>query len=267
MKPLDLDFWRRSASGPPRIVGHRGAKGDAPENTLGSFARAVSLGTKAVELDVRTCATGELVVFHDPTLARLTEGRDARRIADLPFSELARVRLPAGERVPMLAEVLERLAPDGAGVNVEMKHDVPDRAAVVRATAELLRAKDPRVPVIVSSFHPAMLLALAPLAPGIPLALLVHRSNYHPAMIAAALAAARLGRPALHAVHLERTITTARRVTALRERGLLVSVWTVNDRAEASRLASMGVDSVISDEPGGLLQAGSEPGRSSPPAP
>lgn len=256
MTPPDLAFWARPPGGPPRVVGHRGALGDAPENTRGAFARAVAAGAAAVELDVRTCATGELVVLHDPTLARLTEGRDARRVADLPLADLARVRLPGGERVPSLAEVFEQLAPTGTGVNVEMKHDVPDRGAVVAATATVVRTRDPRVPVIVSSFDPRMLLALAPLAPEVPRALLVHRSRYHLAMLAAARVAARAAPTAptrLHAVHLARTLATPRRVAALKALGLLVSVWTVNDRAEAARLAGMGADSLISDQPGLLL--------------
>lgn len=253
MTPLDLDFWARPASGRPRVVGHRGTRGEAPENTLGSFARAAAIGVTAVELDVRTCASGELVVLHDPTLERVTEGRDARRAADLSFAELSRVRLPAGERVPLLAEVIEHLAPRGTGVNVEMKHDAHDRDAVVRATAALLRDRDPRVPVIVSSFDPRMLLTFAPLAPRVPRALIIHRSRYHLAMLAGAHGAAHLDRSLLHAVHLQRTLASPRRVAALRSRGLLVGVWTVNDRAEATSLASMGADSLISDEPALLL--------------
>ncbi|MEZ4301353.1 MAG: hypothetical protein R3B70_40845 [Polyangiaceae bacterium] len=74
-------------------------------------------------------------MLHDPTLVRVTASRDARRAADLA-EELARVRFPGGERA-LLAEVLE-LWPCEAGVNVEMKHDAPDRGAVVRATARVL---------------------------------------------------------------------------------------------------------------------------------
>jgi glycerophosphoryl diester phosphodiesterase len=248
------DFWHRPPGAGPRIIGHRGARGVAPENTLGAFAHAVELGAAAVELDVRTCASGELVVFHDPTFARMTEGRDARRVADLSFAEISHIGLPAGERVPLLAEVLALLRPRSIGVNVEMKRDVPDRPAVVRATAAVLVAGDPQRPVIVSSFDPQMLRGLARLAPEVPRALLIHRSRYHPAMIAAAGPTARLTvRPVpVAAVHLERTIATPGRVAALQARGLWVNVWTVNDAAEAARLASMGVDGLITDVPSAL---------------
>lgn len=248
------DFWRRAPGARPRIVGHRGARGDAPENTLGAFEHAVALGATAVELDVRACASGELVVLHDPTLERVTAGRDARRAADLPWAELRRVRLAGGERVPLLREVLEAMRRRGVGVNVEMKHDVPDRAAVVRATAKELGAHDPAHPIVVSSFDPRMLFALAREAPAVPRALLVHPSSYRAAMLALAQLTARpsLASIGVDAVHLERTITTAARVRALRRSGLWMSVWTVNDRAEAERFVELGVDSVITDTPGDL---------------
>lgn len=247
-------FWPRAPGAGPRIIGHRGARGAAPENTLGAFALAARLGAPAVELDVRTCASGELVVFHDPTLERLTGGRDSRAVAALPWSELSRVPLPAGERVPLLAEVLAALRPRAVGVNVEMKHDVPERSAVVRATASLLRAWDPRQPILVSSFDPRMLLALAHHAPRTLRALLVHRSSYHLAMLEAAGPSSRPSpRPIrVAAVHLDRSIATPSRVATLHARGLWVSVWTVNERAEAERFAAMGVDGIITDVPGEL---------------
>jgi len=247
-------FWDRPAGRPPLLVGHRGARGPAPENTLGAFAHAVALGARAVELDVRTCRSGEVVVHHDPTLARLTADRDARRVADLPWSELSRVRLGAGEGVPRLADVLERLRPEGIGVNVEMKHDVPDRGAVVRAVARLLLAWDVAHPIVVSSFDPRMIMALAEIAPGVPRALLVNRSRHDFAMLAAAgpLHGRSLRPVRVDAVHLDRALATPRRVDALRRRGLRVFVWTVNDPDEARRLDAMGVAGIISDVPGAL---------------
>ena len=247
-------FWTRAPGARPRIVGHRGSKGGAPENTIGAFARGVELGATAIELDVRTCASGELVVAHDPTMDRLTEGRDARRVAELPWTELSRVRLGGGERVPRLRDVLALLGPRGIGVNVEMKHDVPDREAVVRATAAELYVRGAGSPVIVSSFDPRMLGALARVAPEVPRALLVHRSKYHPLMLALAgpVTRARWSSIAVDAVHLDRRLATPRAIRALRERGLRTSVWTVNDRAEAEQLAALEVDSLITDVPGDL---------------
>lgn len=244
-------FWERPRSGGALVVGHRGARGDAPENTLGAFAHAADLGAAAIELDVRTCASGEVVVHHDPTLARLTEDRDGRRVADLSWGELSRVRLARGERVPLLVEVLSAMRARGVGVNVEMKHDVPDPRAVVRAVAAVLRAWDASHPIVVSSFDPRMIRALARLAPSVQRAQLVHRSRYHFAMLAAVTKVTSVSpRPLpVHAVHLDRELAAPRRIEALHARGLRVAVWTVNDPAEARSLDALGVSAIITDVP------------------
>lgn len=251
-------FWARPSGAPPRVIGHRGAARPAPpgaprapvENTLEAFAEAIAQGASAVELDVRVAASGEVVVFHDPSLERLTGGRDLRAVAALGAADLARVELGGGERVALLEGVLASVRPGGTGVNIEMKRDVPDRVAVVRATASLLRAWDPSHPRIVSSFDPAMLALHSVLAPKVPVALLVHRSSYHDAMLA-------LGPLALRplAVHIERTIATPERIERLRRRGFVVNVWTVNDVAEAKVLSALGVDGLITDLPGVIRAA------------
>ncbi|MBK8257324.1 MAG: glycerophosphodiester phosphodiesterase [Polyangiaceae bacterium] len=245
----DLAFWRRAPAAPPLVIGHRGAKAAACENTLDAFVYAFSKGARAVELDVRVCASGELVVFHDPTLDRLSDGRDARRVADLPMSDLGRVALRGGAKIPLLADVFDAAARYDAGVNVEMKHDAPDRSAIVQRTAREVRRVALRTPVIVSSFDPRMLLALKRVAPEIPRALLVHRRDYRRTMLAIALGSAFFRADFVHGVHIDCAVATAPLVRAIRARNLLVSVWTVNNPSEARTLADMGVDSVISDEP------------------
>lgn len=244
-------FWDRATGRSALVIGHRGMKGSAPENTLGAFERAASAGAAAIELDVRRCLTGEIVVHHDPTLARLTDGRDARRIADLSWADLSRARLACGERVPLLVEVLDAMRARGVAVNVEMKHDVPDPDAVVRAVASLITGRDPSQPIVVSSFDPRMILALAERAPQAQRAQLIHRSRYHLAMLEAVTpVASRSLRPLpVHAVHLDRELVTPRRIERLHARGLRVAVWTVNDPVEAKRLDDLGVSAIITDVP------------------
>jgi glycerophosphoryl diester phosphodiesterase len=241
-------FGRRE--GRPLIIGHRGVRREGMvENTLAAFEAAIAEGADALELDVRLCASGELVVLHDPTLARVTGGADPRAAADLPLPDLARVDLPGGARVPSLAEALAFARARSVPVNVEMKRDVPIRAAVVRAAARLLGGWDPAHGVLVSSFDPAMLSGLALLAPHVPRALLVHRSRWQD--VAAAIA-----RPAaFDAVHIERTITRPDLVRTLLGRGLVVNVWTVNDAGEGRDLAALGVHGLITDDPGAMRAA------------
>jgi glycerophosphoryl diester phosphodiesterase len=236
--------------GRPLVIGHRGVRRPGlAENTLAAFEAAADEGAEAVELDVRLCRSGELVVLHDPTLERVTEGADTRAAADLTQSELARVPLPGGASVPSLAEVLAFARERRLPVNVELKRDVPSRPEVVRAAARLLGGWDPAHAVLVSSFDPAMLAGLAALAPRVPRAILVHRTRWHllHAGLALPLGAA--------AVHLERTLTRPDLLRSLRARGLRVNVWTVNDPGEARDLAALGVDGLISDAPGEVRAA------------
>ncbi|WP_434041306.1 MULTISPECIES: glycerophosphodiester phosphodiesterase [Sorangium] len=253
--------FRRSARSPaaaspgeaaraPLVLGHRGVRGEGapPENTLAAFEEAAAQGADGVELDVRVCGSGEVVALHDPDLERVTRGADARHAAALRWHELRQVDL-GGDRVPLLSEVLAFTRGRRLAVNVEMKRDVPDRAAVVRATARLLRAWDPRHAVIVSSFDPVMLASFGVLAPAVPRALLVHRSRYHDAAVLLAPALGAL------AAHIERTIASPERIALLKRQGRVVNVWTVNDPREARDLAALGVDGLITDVPRRILDA------------
>jgi glycerophosphoryl diester phosphodiesterase len=209
---------------------------------LAAFEEAAAQGADAVELDVRVCGSGEVVVVHDPDLTRATGGADPRAVAALRWDELRRVDL-GGERVPLLAEVLALARARRLAVNIEMKRDVPDRPAVVLATARLLRAWDPRHAVLVSSFDPVMLTSLAVMAPHVARALLVHRSRYHDAALRLAPAVGSL------AAHIERTIASPERIALLKRHARVVNVWTVNDPTEARDLAALGVDGLITDAP------------------
>jgi glycerophosphoryl diester phosphodiesterase len=215
---------------------------------MAAFEAAAEAGADGVELDVRTCKSGELVVCHDRDLSRVTDGRDPRQVADLPFSELRRTDVGGGERVPLLSEVLGFARSRGLVVNVEMKRDVPSRLDVVRKTADLLRTWDPLHPALVSSFDPWMLSALGILSPRVPRALLAHESWYDAISTRAA--------PPFraHAIHVERTLTHPDRITRWKTR-LVVNVWTVNRADEAKDLARLGVDGIITDCPAQIREA------------
>lgn len=211
------------------VVGHRGGRGEGwpPENTLAAFEQARAQGAAAIELDVRTCGTGEVVVHHDPTSA--TRAELARR------------------GVPLLSDVLDWARAHGVAVNVEMKRDVPDRRVLLHRVARVLRHSD--ADVLLSSFDPVLLAGAAIAVPRVRRALLTSRDQRRrlPARAAA--------RPYVHAVHLERTQTDPAVVAGYRARGVRVGVWTVNDPREASDLAAIGVQTVITDAPGALLAA------------
>lgn len=238
--------FRRAPGQGPRIYAHRGARAEAPENTLAAFDAAADAGAFAIELDVRVLASGEPVVLHDPTLSRTTDKRDARAISTLSRADLAGTDVGRGERVPLLAEVLRLARERGLAVNIELKHDAPSRGAIVRAAARVACAFEAAVPIVVSSFDPRMLAHLALVAPRLPRALLLSpERRYRPL--------AHLARPPfVRAAHPERTLTEPDRVAAWRARGLVVNVWTVNSGAEARDLARLGVDGLITDDPRSL---------------
>lgn len=240
----------RVFGGGPLVVGHRGGRGEGwpAENTLAAFERAADEGARAIELDVRTCASGEVVVFHDETLKRLTRAHDARKVADVGWRDLASVELAGGARVPLLDDVLAWAREREIAVNVELKHDVTSRIALARAVARCIAAR--ATEVLLSSFDPRLLALMATFAPRAPRALLTGPSQREaPLLHSVAFGGA------LHAIHVERTQTSPAAVRRWKRRGLCVGVWTVNDPAEARDLVAVGVDFVITDRPGEILEA------------
>ena len=239
--------------GRPRVLGHRGASADAPENTLAAFRLAMEQGAEGVELDVWRCATGELVVVHDEDMRRT--GGAPLSVPRSSFRELRALdaggwKAPrfAGERVPRLEEVFEALP--GAFVNVELKSRGRSDLEAAPAAAEVIRAARAADRVIVSSFDWWLVAAFKRAAPEIPVGLLVEGSRLWTLRLALGL---RLLQPA--AVHPDRALVTPERMAAWRGRGLGVNVWTVDGEDELRRLAALGASSVITNAPGKALAA------------
>jgi glycerophosphoryl diester phosphodiesterase len=132
-------------------------------------------------------------------------------------------------------------------VNVEAKHDVPDRVVFARAIARAL-SRHPDVEVLLSSFDPVLLALLAALSPHVPRAWLTHEGQRRWEPLWARLA---IHAP-ITAVHLERTLADPATVGTLQRAGKSVGVWTVNDPGEARDLEALGVDWLITDAPGAL---------------
>ncbi len=238
------------APGRPLVLGHRGASADAPENTLAAFRLAMEQGADGVELDVQRCATGEVVVLHDEDARRVAG--EPLGVADAPLAALRALDVGAwkdarfrGERIPLLEEVLEALP--GALVNVELKGR---DARLAQAAADVVRRAGAEGRVLVSSFQPGLLAALRAVAPALPRGLLFEGGALWRAKAALG---ARWARPS--AVHPQAELVTPARARRWRERGLAVNVWTVDDPAEAARLAALGAGAIISNVPGAVNAA------------
>lgn len=220
-----------------------------PENTVFAIEEAHRQGADAVEIDVRLAGSGQVVVAHDPDLVRIAERPDV--VEDLSWRELSAIDLGKGARIPRLEDVLTRCRELDLGLNVEIKHDVRDRVKTVRAVAAIL-SREQRVDLVVSSFHPATLAMHRALVPKLCHAQIIQKSNYTHWAVRVARALRFDG------VHFEHVLVEPRRLERLRERAYF-SAWTVNDANVARDMFARGAQSIITDVPGEILRAFTEP--------
>ena len=233
-----------------KLIGHRGLAGLAPENTMAAFAAAAAAGLRWVELDAKLCASGELVVLHDNKVDRTSNGQGrAEHMAWPALRELDAGswfdRRFAGERIPLLTDVLAFCAERDIGINIELKPNPHDYVATARVLAELLRAGRwlERLPLLASSFSRQSLRAIKRYLPELPRGFLLERRWPAEAILAELTA--------LEAVsfHYDDALISAELITAVRASGRDVLVWTVNDADRAKTLWQAGVSAVFSDLP------------------
>jgi glycerophosphoryl diester phosphodiesterase len=223
------------------IGAHRGASARAPENTLAAFSAALEDGAEMVELDVHLSADGFLPVLHDAHTDRTTGlpgiVRDAT-MADLRRRDAGRFKGQewAGEGIPELGDVFE-LARGRLLVNVEVKGGL----AVIPLLAQRVTEHAMEAQVVVSSFDPPVARAVAALPRFLLTGLLLEEPGPDPVAAAAEVGAMLL--------HVEHTYLTADLVDAIHRSGRGVVAWTVNAPDEMRRLAALGVDAILSDDP------------------
>ncbi|TWC38987.1 glycerophosphoryl diester phosphodiesterase [Pseudomonas sp. SJZ079] len=228
------------------IYGHRGAKGEAPENTLASFQKCLEHGVRRCELDLHLSRDSELMVIHDPTLKRTTGHRG--KVVEHDAAELvtydARKSGPNWVQpcpIPRLAELFETC--DFEHWQLEVKSASKVRAArTVTAIAELSERYGLTDKVTVTSSSRAVLTALKQLTPQLSRGLVAEYAWLDPLKVARHYECQLLA--------LNWTLCTPERLLKAQKSGLHVSVWTVNEPALMQRLADFGVDSLITDFPG-----------------
>ncbi len=246
----------------PFFFAHRGGALLAPENTLTAFERGAALGAGVLELDIQTTREGEIVVIHDLTVDRTTDGAgpvsgyslDALRRLDAGyrFTPDAGRTYPyrgQGIAIPTLREVLVSFPT--LRVNIDLKESTPEREARLWQLIQELRVED-RVLVASGDLHPPIVrfrrlskgrVATSASAPEI--------RNF---VLAATAGVSRWLRPAYDALqvpewHRGIHVVTRRMVSAAHRRGLDVHVWTVDARADMERLLDVGVDGLMTDRP------------------
>jgi glycerophosphoryl diester phosphodiesterase len=242
---------------PPLIIAHRGDSAHRPENTLAAFAAALELGVQLVELDVQLTRDGHVVVLHDPTVDRTTDG--SGDVRSLTLAELRRLSAGyparfgpsyAGERVPTLAEALALLHGRGR-VLIEIKRDSVGEDGLAgieaRTLAEVRKAGMER-DVALLSFDRRALLRCREQAPDITRGHLFHRSTIEEVLEGARVVASTLVLP-------EKGMLGDALCARAREAGLMLATWVVDDVEELRGLDRFDLYGVATNRPGVMLEA------------
>lgn len=223
----------------PFVVGHRGAAGLEPENTLRSIRRAIEIGVDAVEVDARRTRDGELVIMHDPTVDRTTNGKG--RVNSFALTELKALDAGKGEKIPTLDELIAAVK-GRVGLFVEIKE--PETVLdVVEHVSKAGMASDT---TYVSFFHPSLLQAKQQ-SPSSRCGVIFSCDPADPTRLALDVRADLI--LPNHLYSSERTVREAH------QHSLLVQTWTVNNSDDLARVTKWGVDGVASDFPNVMVEA------------
>jgi len=232
----------------PAIYAHRGASAHAPENTLAAFELAIRQNANAIELDATLCGDQHVIVFHDDTVERTTDGHGA--VLDLPLSAIKELDAGSsfdanfrGEKIPTLDEVFETVGHD-IYINVELKNFATPFDALPEKVANLVERHSLQNQVLFSSFSPIALTRIKRALPDIPVGMLAL-----PGLIGAwarQYPKRWLDHRAIHPYYED---VTRRFIKRKRERGYWINVYTVNNPQDIARLARWNVDGIITDDP------------------
>ena len=231
---------------PPRLIGHRGAKALAPENTLGSIRAAKDAGATWVEIDAKLAGDGVPVLMHDATLDRTTDAEGP--VVALGSEELATVDAGNGEGVPTLAQCLALCREIGLGLDLEIKPDPGTGPQTARAVLDVLKAEGwgPEEAIVITSFDRAALAVVQEAAPDYIRGLLLtgRPDDWREAASDLAVDAVIPG---------TKDVLGPEDVTAIVDGGWVPMVYTVNDPQRAKQLYDWGMASIVTDDPPALL--------------
>jgi glycerophosphoryl diester phosphodiesterase len=247
--PVDLSWTGRY---PVLVIAHRGFSGQAPENTLAAFRKAIDAGSDAIEFDVRFSKDGHLVLIHDDTVDRTTEGKG--KVSELTLEELKKLDAGSwkgtaftGERIPTLKEALD-LARGRILLDIEIKDgDQGSRSMVDLAdlTLEAVQKAGMEGQVLFSSFDRGAVERVRTRAPHIPVAYLTDKPWSSPLEASG-------GMP-LRILDVRRSSVNPANVALARQGGIRVLVWTANTPEDMEKLVTLGVDGIITDHPDRLI--------------
>ncbi|HSL93653.1 MAG TPA: glycerophosphodiester phosphodiesterase [Bacillota bacterium] len=234
----------------PRIIAHRGASLIRPENTVAAFDAALAIGADGLELDLQMTSDGQLVVLHDETLDRTTNGSGYLRSHSL--SEIRALDAGSwfseeysGEKIPLLQEVLELARGKGGLINIELKNGIVRYPCMEEKLISLLE-EYPQQEIIVSSFNHHSLRLIKQLKPDLPCGALYIAGFLEPWEYAR-----RWGFDGLHPIHLN---IIPDLVTGCHAAGVKLYPWTVDDSDALRQISASGVDGIITNAPDRLIR-------------
>jgi glycerophosphoryl diester phosphodiesterase len=216
----------------------QGAAALAPENTMMSFRKAMALKVDMIELDVHVCSTGEIVVIHDETVDRTTNGSGA--VSDLSLSEIMELDAGLGEKISTLDGVMDNFF-GKVGINIELKGKGSSRPVGKILEKYLVNMGPKHVDLLVSSFKPDELLDLSDMGQDIPMGFVLEDHVEMGLEFASEIGA--------WSVHPRKDLLDVQLMNEVRSRGLKVLTWTVNDQNWLNKVTTLGVDGIFTDDP------------------
>jgi glycerophosphoryl diester phosphodiesterase len=220
-------------------IGHRGAKGHIAENTIASIRKAIELGADGIEIDVFLCKSGEIVLFHDKTLEKLTNGYG--NIEDKNLEELRKLKvLNSSYSIPTLEEVLKSIDKD-IFLNIELKGRNTAQGSLDLIRKYIRKNKIELNNILFSSFNWEELKDLRSLSDKVQLALITEEDPLLAIDFAIQLNAV--------AINPNYKDLNKKNISKINEKGLKIYTWTVNSKIQIDRLKALNVNGIITDYP------------------
>lgn len=223
----------------PIVIGHRGARGYSAENTLISIQKAIEMGVDGIEIDIFRCATGELIVFHDKSVEKLTDGFGY--IEQMSLDEIKKLNVLGQGKIPTLKEVLNMI--DGkVFLNIELKGTNTSFLTHQLLNSYFKNSNWKSEKIFISSFNWDELRAFYQLNKELKIGVLIDKDDPLKAIpIAKELNA--------YSINPEYILLTKLNVKKIKAENFKVFTWTVNEIIDINKMKKIGVDAIITDYP------------------
>jgi glycerophosphoryl diester phosphodiesterase len=223
----------------PKIQGHRGASAIEPENTMRAFTRAFDDGADGIEFDIRLTADKKIIVIHDKTINRTSNGKGL--VKNYTFDELLKFDFGLGEKIPLLEDVITTFGKK-FWLNIEIKE-----VGFEKQFVELLHDLGITDKIIISSFKSQVLKEVKSLDSSLSTAFIYNTNNPNLIKLKKSVG--------IDAIHPKKTLVTKRLVEKAYSLNLPIRTWTVDQPKTAIKLANLGVDTIVTNNPKVIIQA------------